>query len=524
MPRSILWASTGGTSPRAIASLAQPNHHNFKESHPQDQQVENCQEDQEGARGGPVWVKGSTEEDKERYNKLMAYMEEMRQEMRDRRRADDERKAEARKKEEMWTLMRMCTSYLKDREGEWSERRLKECSKIREEEKLDRLALVRVKKLKYGIKKASKEEGMRMKKRTEERLEISKAKGNLWKKYRERKKSEEEPNAEVWEDLRRSVIDLEEEGWWREEGEEDLRNITFIKKRKLTQQESDGHQEGEGEGEEHQGRPGDVEVDEHARGVSQPGVEAGGRRSHPQSEEGVRQVSRPGAYEGGRRGQHHPDADGQASRSGAGGGADGQGGVPVDEHAWGVSQPGLEAGGRQGRPQSGGGDGQASQPGADDGQANQPGAEDGVDGQGGVSVDEHAGGVSQPGVEAGGGQGHPQQEEGDGQASQPGADVPGEDDGQASQQGAEGGADGQGGDQDQRLDEGDGGQASQARGVSQDQPEDDDARDGRQGRHGGPGDGDGDGDEEGGRRVDQPDQSVCDGARLHGGGARLRGD
>ena len=76
----------------------------------------------------------------------------------------------------------MSITYLKEKEVKWSERRMKECSKIREEENLDRLALVRVKKLKYGIKKASKEEGMRLKKRTEERLEISTAKGNLWKK------------------------------------------------------------------------------------------------------------------------------------------------------------------------------------------------------------------------------------------------------------------------------------------------------------------------------------------------------
>jgi hypothetical protein len=46
-----------------------------------------------------------------------------------------------------------------------------ECDRIREEEKKDRLAVVKEKKRKYGIKRLSKEENMRMNMRTEERLE-----------------------------------------------------------------------------------------------------------------------------------------------------------------------------------------------------------------------------------------------------------------------------------------------------------------------------------------------------------------
>ena len=62
------------------------------------------------------------------------------------------------------------------------------------------------------MKKISKEENVRLKGRTRERLELATARGNLWKKYREGGVEMEEQESEVWEDLRRSVIDLEEEG------------------------------------------------------------------------------------------------------------------------------------------------------------------------------------------------------------------------------------------------------------------------------------------------------------------------
>ena len=81
----------------------------------------------------------------------------------------------------------------------------------REEEKMDRLALVKIKTKKYGIRKISKEENMRLKGRTEERLEIATARGNLWKKYREGGGEMEEQEAGVWEDLRMAVLGLEEE-------------------------------------------------------------------------------------------------------------------------------------------------------------------------------------------------------------------------------------------------------------------------------------------------------------------------
>ena len=79
--------------------------------------------------------------------------------------------------------------------------------------------MVKEKKRKYGIKRLNKEENMRMTKRTEERLEIAKAKENLWRKHRgqgEMKTGEED----AWETLREKIMELEEVGAWREIGKE----------------------------------------------------------------------------------------------------------------------------------------------------------------------------------------------------------------------------------------------------------------------------------------------------------------
>ena len=70
------------------------------------------------------------------------------------------------------------------------------------------------------MKRLSKEENQRMTRRTEERLEIAKAKENLWRKFRERKETEEmmeEEEEEAWKSLRKGIMELEEEGGsWRE--------------------------------------------------------------------------------------------------------------------------------------------------------------------------------------------------------------------------------------------------------------------------------------------------------------------
>ena len=187
-----------------LSEKSQDDHQH--EDHCQDHHGDHCQDHQDA-----VWVQGSLEDDKQRYRDLMAYMEEKRVEAKELLREERERKEIAKKKEESWTLLRMSISFLKQNEEGWKLRKMKECERIREEEKQDRLALAREKKRKYGIKKISKEENQRLKKRTGERLEIASAKGNLWKKFREGGEDLSEIEVAAWEAVRTSVMELEED-------------------------------------------------------------------------------------------------------------------------------------------------------------------------------------------------------------------------------------------------------------------------------------------------------------------------
>ena len=151
----------------------------------------------------------------------MAYMEDMRAEAREKLKEERDRKDVARKKEESWSLLRMSISFLRENEEGWKMRKIKECERIRAEEREDRLALAREKKRKYGIRRISKEENLRLTKRTGERLEIASAKANLWKKFREGGDDLSEREVAAWEAVRTSVMELEEDGRWRnpEEGD-----------------------------------------------------------------------------------------------------------------------------------------------------------------------------------------------------------------------------------------------------------------------------------------------------------------
>ena len=122
-------------------------------------------------------------------------MEEKREEARLRLQEDEDRKDDARRKEESWDLMKEAVKYLKEKGDRWRERRIEECERIREEEKIDRLALAKEKKKKYGLKRLSKEENSRLKSRTEDRILVSQSKANLWKRYRDG--GEEEDGAEM---------------------------------------------------------------------------------------------------------------------------------------------------------------------------------------------------------------------------------------------------------------------------------------------------------------------------------------
>ena len=64
---------------------------------------------------------------------------------------------------------------------------------------------------------------MRMTMRTEERLEIAKAKENLWRKFREGQGEMRREEEEAWETLREKILELEEGGIWREPRKETSR-------------------------------------------------------------------------------------------------------------------------------------------------------------------------------------------------------------------------------------------------------------------------------------------------------------
>ena len=69
----------------------------------------------------------------------------------------------------------------------------------------------------YGVKKMSKEENMRLKMRTEERLEIATAKTNFWRNHRRQGPGEEmgEEEAMAWENIKVGIMILEDEdGEW----------------------------------------------------------------------------------------------------------------------------------------------------------------------------------------------------------------------------------------------------------------------------------------------------------------------
>ena len=219
MPVSIAQASPGGTSPRTIninklltpiqfegkrERKEEPDHH-LQEEEVQGGHDEGHDEGQDG-----MWVKGAELSDNDRYKALLDYMEKMREETKQRIREDDERKEEAKRKEDTWSLMKEAVDFIKKNGKGWVERRSRECERIREEEKLDRLAVVKQKKRRYGISKLSKEENSRLKLRTEERLVLAKARENLWKRYRDGDRVGEE-EGEAWEVIRRGVAEIDKE-------------------------------------------------------------------------------------------------------------------------------------------------------------------------------------------------------------------------------------------------------------------------------------------------------------------------
>ena len=112
--------------------------------------------------------------------------------------------------------------FIKKNEQKWRTRNLQECTKRRELDKEERLAIAKEKKKRYGIKTLSQEESKRLKTRTEERIEIAQAKANYWKWYRgggekrkgEKKNKREEDMRDAWTRMKVYIVALEEEGEW----------------------------------------------------------------------------------------------------------------------------------------------------------------------------------------------------------------------------------------------------------------------------------------------------------------------
>ena len=187
MPTPKVWASPGGTSPRTIKVNPETNPPIIEEPVPKPdkgKEAGNQGPEEEGGREGDgdkegTWVIGADEEDNKIYREFISYCEERREEQKLRVKEDEERMKEARKKEATWELLRTSISYLKEKDGVWKTRKIVECDRIKENEKRDRLAVAKMKKKRYGVKRMSKEENMRFKMRTEERLEIAKAKTNF---------------------------------------------------------------------------------------------------------------------------------------------------------------------------------------------------------------------------------------------------------------------------------------------------------------------------------------------------------
>ena len=89
--------------------------------------------------------------------------------------------------------------------------------------------VVKDKKRWYGLKKLTKEENSRLRMRTEERMDIARGKTNLWRKFGLGRVNMDikEEELEALEEIRRRVLELEEEDGERLEKEVDIKNINI---------------------------------------------------------------------------------------------------------------------------------------------------------------------------------------------------------------------------------------------------------------------------------------------------------
>ena len=156
MPGSIAQAAQGGTFPSKEIIIPAININNFKLKQPalswpqeedkqgvvEEEEKECIEEKEEG-----LLVKGMMDTEKrEKYSQFLAYCEERRTDWRKQEEEDKARKETQMRKEEHWKLLRESVAFLKENERHWQQRRIKEVDRIKEEDKIDRLAVCKQKK------------------------------------------------------------------------------------------------------------------------------------------------------------------------------------------------------------------------------------------------------------------------------------------------------------------------------------------------------------------------------------------
>ena len=96
-----------------------------------------------------------------------------------------EKAQKAGKLSESWKLLKECQKFLTENSGVWQARTKEETARIREEEKLERFEMIKLKKKKAQRACLTREETKNLKGRTENLLEMGEMQQNLWRSYRE---------------------------------------------------------------------------------------------------------------------------------------------------------------------------------------------------------------------------------------------------------------------------------------------------------------------------------------------------
>ena len=165
-------------------------------------------------------VRRASKVDQGRYDKLLAYIEKKREKKKLKEDEDKQRMEKMKQKEQRWSLMREAVKFLRENDMKWQERKIEEWGRIKLEEKKDRLAMVEIKKGRYGAKlaKLTKDENSKIRMRTEERKEMAVVMRNLWRKCREMgdENDIDEEERLAWEKIHDCLENEDEKDTWTE--------------------------------------------------------------------------------------------------------------------------------------------------------------------------------------------------------------------------------------------------------------------------------------------------------------------